>query len=40
MNEKKPNVIPTKDQMASSNAERAKREAFEAEKSQAANQTY
>lgn len=40
MSEKKPNVIPTKDQMASSNAERAKREAFEAEKTQAANEIY
>jgi len=40
MNEKKPHVIPTKDQMASSNAERAKREAFETEKSQAATEIY
>ena len=40
MNEKKPNVIPTKDQMATANAERAKREAFEAEKSQAATEIY
>jgi hypothetical protein len=36
----KPKVIPTKDQMATANAERAKREAFEAEKTQAANEIY
>ena len=40
MSEKKPQVIPTKDQMASANAERAKREAFEAEKKLATNEIY
>ena len=40
MSEKKPNVIPTKDQMATANAERAKREAFEAEKTHATNEIY
>jgi hypothetical protein len=40
MSEKKPQVIPTKDQMASANAERAKREAFEAEKNLATNEIY
>lgn len=40
MSEKKPNVIPTKDQMASANADRAKKEAFEAEKSLATNEIY
>jgi hypothetical protein len=40
MSEKKPNVIPTKDQMATANAERAKREAFEAEKNFATNEIY
>ena len=38
--EKKPSVIPTKDQMAASNAERLKKEAFEAEKLSATNQIY
>ena len=38
--DKKPKVIPTKDQMASANSERAKKEAFEAEKSLATNEIY
>lgn len=40
MSEKKPQVIPTKDQMASANSERAKKEAFEAEKALATNEIY
>ena len=40
MSEKKPQVIPNKEQMASANAERAKKEAFEAEKAQATNEIY
>jgi len=40
MSEKRPQVIPTKDQMASSNADRAKKEAFEAEKNLATNEIY
>jgi hypothetical protein len=38
--DKKPKVIPTKDQMASANSERAKKEAFEAEKLLATNEIY
>lgn len=40
MNEKKPNVIPSKEQMAASNAERAKKEAFEMEKNAATREIY
>ena len=40
MSEKKPQVIPNKEQMASANAERAKKEAFEAEKALATNEIY
>ena len=40
MNEKKPQVIPNKGQMAAANAERAKIEAFEREKIAATNEIY
>ena len=36
----KPNVIPTKEQMAAANAERIKKETFEAEKTAATNEIY
>ena len=40
MSDKKPQVIPSKDQMASANYERVKKEAFEAEKALATNEIY